>query len=295
MSEEVKYGEIKCQGILKSGKNAGNNCKNGAYYKCDNLYLCGIHSKKYTEPITLQKFSTTEKTLIANTKYSDMLESAKIVAEKNKINNITGKVTLVRMSGRFSKVEPMEGWLDIYPNFKSTYQGIGLILPGLSPMSLGPIKHGQPGIPESKTLENFHQFSKYYSKLETMEEFKKSQIAGFNDLIPHRHKFKGQIPDYFVWIDKDGEEYYLGYLESRQFYCNFYEKLVEESKDFLKLKNLLKDGYNLRICGPDAYNLYDDILESYKDISVPRGHEFCLYTMLTCKEYPWIEMKTFDF
>ena len=58
---------------------------------------------------------------------------------------------------------------------------------------------------------------------------------------------------------------------------------------------MVNNGYNLRICGPDAYDVKGDVMESYKDTSVPRGHEFILYTMLKQEEYPWLVMCTFDF
>ena len=88
------------------------------------------------------------------------------------------------------------------------------------------------------------------------------------------------IPDYFVWIDKQGKEHRLGYIESRQFYCNFYERLVINSPEFLHLKNLVSDGYSLQICGPDAYPMDDSAVTENKSrdfgdykISSINGHE----------------------
>lgn len=272
-------------------------CKNGAYFKVDERYLCGVHSRNLKRE-KLPKATLDEKTETKDLSYQKMLTSAKTFAEINKKNN--GKVILQRLKGRFSKLEPLEGYLDVYPNGMATYQGIGLVLPKLSPMIIGPINHGQIDLPPAKNLENFHQFSKFYSKLESKEEFKISQIKGFNDPIPHRRKFSSSSvrPDYFVWIDnKEGKEVHLDYFTSRQFYCNFYQRGIQKSKELKQLIDLLNDGYNLRICGPDAHPLKGGSFESYLDTSVPRGHEFCLYEILTNTkgDYPWLKFKTFDF
>lgn len=291
-----KYGEIKCESILKSGKKAGLRCTNGAYFSTENGYLCGMHSKNM-ERKELEKMSGEEKQDSKNKELNKMWESATNVAEINLKNGKAGSVKLLRLGGRFSKVTPEDGVLDVYPNYMSTYQGIGMVCSELSPMSIGPIKHGQKDLPEAKNLENFYQYSKFYSKLENKEKFKELQIAGFNDVTPHRRKYnKTDIPDYFVWCDNTGE-HHLTYLEARQFYCNYYQRGIENNIQFLYLKDLMSKGYNLRICGPDAYDLKSTSLESYTDTTVPRGHEFCIYEMLTNSkgDYPWIIMKTFDF
>lgn len=61
---------------------------------------------------------------------------------------------------------------------------------------------------------------------------------------------------------------------------------------------MIEDGYNLRICGYDAYDPHHYNMEDcYCDISRPFGHELVLYTMLTEPEekWPWRKYKTFDF
>jgi hypothetical protein len=39
----------------------------------------------------------------------------------------------------------------------------------------------------------------------------------------------------------------LTYIESRQFYCNFYERFALKDENFRKLKQMLKDGMNLQV------------------------------------------------
>ena len=69
---------------------------------------------------------------------------------------------------------------------------------------------------------------------------------------------------------------------------------IEYKHGEIKCQGILKSGGN---CKNGAYDLKGDIMESYQDVSIPRGHEFILYTMLTHKkeDYPWIQMTTFDF
>lgn len=132
--------------------------------------------------------------------------------------------------------------------------------------------------------------------------FYENQKKFFLDAEPHRHKFKGSeknknIPKFFVWIDKDRVEHHLTYIQSRQFYCNFYERNALESKDFVKLKKMVDDGYNLQIVGYDAFPRDGTPTEMYNDSSKPMGHERVLFTMLTTPEieWPWRKCKTFDF
>ena len=63
-----------------------------------------------------------------------------------------------------------------------------------------------------------------------------------------------------------------------------------------------KKGYNLQICGFDAYHVKNatpkTLLKCYEDISRPFGHELVLFTMLCIKneeDYPWRIYKTLDF
>lgn len=203
-----------------------------------------------------------------------------------------------------NKVQRRDGWVNVYPNFKAAWQGVGLVCPSLSPMSLGPINHGQPGLPLSLNLENFHQGSKMFPQ-ETKESFEDMRQMMYLDAIPRRHKFgrkgtvneSGQttnIPKYFVWLGRDGKEHHLDYITSRQFYCNFYERLTSNNKDFLYLKQLIDEGYNLQICGPDAHNMVDPEV-AYLDSSSPFGHERVLVTLLAGLEKPWLKYKTFEF
>jgi hypothetical protein len=169
-------------------------------------------------------------------------------------------------------------------------------------MTIGPIDHGQPGLPKAKNLENFWQSNKVTvkeadKKGNPTELFHENQLRLYRDAEPHRHKYKGEKVLYSRWIQKDGTELRLNYVESRQIYGHFYELGIKKSPDFKYLKELLKEGYNLAIYGYDAYDIAEDFETSYLDPSEPFGHERCLAAMLLLKpkDYPWRRHQTIDF
>ena len=289
-----KYGEIKCQAIYKSGEKKGKQCTNGAYYSSQEQYYCGTHSKKDNR-VKLEKVSKNQ----ANNLKEKQREKMFIDAKNHRSSK--GQVTLNLFRSMYRKPDIVTGWINVYPNYKTGWQGIGLVLPELSPMSLGPIHHNQKGLPPALLLENFHQGSKRF-KNESEKEFEENRYKYFTDTEPHRHKYKGDdeggnpnSPLYFVWNDHK-----LDYIQSRQFYCNYYERLASKTEGFKLLKTLYNEGYHLKICGPDAYNIErdEDIESEYLNPRYPFGHERVLYTMLTMDDvnnYPWRKHKTFDF
>jgi hypothetical protein len=201
-------------------------------------------------------------------------------------------------------------------------------------MRLGIVDHGQPNLPKAVTIEGFHQGSKLFQEEVISDEkgnmcpgplFYSNRLNWYLSTDPGRYKYYGSngkknIPICFIWVTPDGKEQYLDYITSRQFYCNFYSRLAPQQQDYVYLKSLIDNGYNLQICGYDAYHIDDYRYEmdsfgistaifpeniydpkntelAYLNPSHPFGHERVLYTMLTRKEkdFPWIKYKTFDF
>ncbi len=293
MSEtEVYYGTIPCQGT--TGK--GTECTNKAYFKVKDEHLCGVHSKKCTNRVELPKNPQRGK------QKEEKLEEENVEIERYRQKNVKkglrGKVTCVKMR-MMSEVEYLPGYLRVFPNFKHENRKDGFGCKSLSPMSLGPIEHGQPGLPDSLNLENFHQGDKKF-EFETMKEFKKKRKEMYLDLVPHRHKYdrallKKQndninVPECSIFRDEEGEDKCYTYIQSRYFYCHFYELLAKQTKCYTELREMLQDGYNLAIFGYDAYPPSDDIYSDYKDPARPFGHELVLYCLLNIEEpseYPW--------
>lgn len=294
------------QEICKAKKANGDACLNGAYYRIDDMLLCGVHSggKKKEKRVELPRHPD-EKEMKETERAQHSLECDQ-VASKNKEEGKKGCVTLYKM--KMMKNPGFEkGVVNIFPNFKHANRNDGLGFPSLSPKSIGPVHHNQPGLPVALNLENFHQGNKVFpsevdEKGEVKEEFFKVQREMYEDSVPHRHKEAARgknVPLYSLWKDKHGMTHQISYFVSRQFYCVYYERATLDNPDFLKLKKMVEDGYSLRICGYDAYEVDKNrkIEDCYCDISRPFGHELVLYAMLTESEenWPWRKYKTFDF
>ena len=309
MSIEQKipfYGEIVCQHSLKP-------CKNNAYYSLKKqnkvLYVCGVHSRSCKdERKELEKDpDRKEKLQLA---YDDRNKEIKKVARINKNKNRKGNIILQKMR-MMRTPNYIQGYMNIFPNYLHGKRKDGLGLPELSPKYIGPIEHGQPNLPIALNLENFHQFNKCFEsevdkKGNPLPIFFKTQREGYLDEIPHRHKqtATGNAPLFSIWVTSNGEKKKMTYIESRQFYCTFYERAVKHEDSYIKLKDMVKSGYNICICGYDAYPLKVEngdieqiIEECYLDASKPFGHELVLYSMLMLKknQYPWRKYKTEDF
>ena len=293
--EKPHYGEITCQ---------HEKCNNKAYYFCKNKYVCGVHSRN-KEREQLEKFNKKEirknKEEKRNKEREEIEKFRLINVEENEMGQIIcSKLRMMKAP------EDIPGFIKVFPNFKHGNREDGLGMSSLSPMSLGPVNHGQPGLPPSYNIENFHQFSKTFQEEVDENEkptklFYDNRLRGYLDKVPHRHKYKGKeknknIPLYFIWVDKDGKEHYLDYVTSRQFYCNFYERLAKLEPDYEKLRGLREKGYNLQIIGYDGRDV-KDLTKAYLDKNYPFGHELVLMSMLLLKEedYPWRKYKSFDF
>lgn len=195
------------------------------------------------------------------------------------------------------------GYTNILPNFRARTSPTGIAMPALSPMLLGPVIHGQPNLPESQNLENFHQFNKVFplevdGQGNPLPVFFERQLAGYIDKKPHRHKFRSKVPLYSVIRHPSGELRKYGYLDSRYFYCLHYERLVREKSELVNLRSMLSDGVKLHIVGYDGYVIpwspsqdpAATLYKCYLDTSKPFGHELVLCSLLTIKnpsDYPW--------
>lgn len=218
------------------------------------------------------------------------LSIAKAV-EANKTSGKEGEIFCQKIKMR-QKVPLRHGCWMIFPNRKHGNRKDGYGCPSLSPMVMGPVEHGQPGVPVSLNIENYHQFNKCFdfevNKLTNKidQEFFDTRDHAYGDSVPHRHKVRNKIPLFSVHLDATAGIKRYAYVESRFFYCHWYEKIALQQPAFKLLKKQLESGYNLCICGYDAHDPKPDMYEVYCDASKPFGHEMVLYCLLK-KTYPW--------
>lgn len=293
---------------IYSGEGECCECEKRAYYKSGKLLYCGRHARTKGNCKELPKRDKDYRDHMLMIKLQDHSDS---VEQCKKTDGTPGLVTLQRLL-MMRNPQLSEGYVMIFPNNKhGKHRFAAFDCCELSPMRLGPVDHGQPGLPPAMNIENFHQGSKCF--IEEMDVntgeptalFNENRISYYRDVEPHRHKYFGSnpknrnIPKYFVWVTKDGKIHKLDYIESRQFYCNFYERLASRRPEYEKLRKMLTDGYSIQICGYDAHP-FDPISEAeaaYVDDTKPFGHERVLAVMLSNppERYPWHRHKTFDF
>ena len=325
LNTKMYSGEINCQGNYADGRK----CKElGRYSINDNrgvVYLCGIHSKKYKDRVTLPKNPKAAE-YRENLIKQRLIEAKNVALNKNNVdilalpNVITTKLKMLK---EYTLI-PEFGYLPIFPNRKHSHGfGYGVDCSDLSPMKLGPVKHNQLNLPEAKSIENYHQFnkafpceltkiqcncerSKEWKHFTVNKEFYKRRLDGYNDNEPHRHKFERNeikkdakngnvnIPSYSVHVDKNGVERHYTYVESRYFYCKQMELLARYTLHYGNLVNLLKQGFKIEIIGYDAYRTNgftsNDLYIHYCDSKRPFGHEMVILALLTISnenDFPW--------
>lgn len=313
----VYSNQIKCQALYSSGKKRGTRCTNGAYYKKDAKYLCGVHSRGGNRIVLPVDPNKDAKIKAANAaRKSRVLEVMVLNQQKNQ----QGYVACTKLRMR-KAVRHLDGYLSVFPNFKHDGRKDGYGASSLSPMSLGPVDHRQPETPIAANIENFFQGSKCYETEMTNgnpgPSFYINRNNMFEDPIPHRHKLvlsddthlpSGTVlkdvssPKFFVWRRQSGEYVKLNYIQSRQFYCTYYERLAVQTYKFKDLKYKLSRGININIVGYDSRDLLEvagttyaeKLLNCYLDKTKPFGHELVLASLLVLepKQYPWILCKT---
>jgi len=310
MATTTYYGEVGCPTILPSGKE----CKNKAYWlvTSEGRLSCGVHARDPETRAPLPKRSLAEKNKLASVKYARETIEIDTAAEDNLSEGRKGHVIVTKLR-MMAAPEDHSGYRKVFPNFKHGNRKDGLGMPELSPMSLGPVKHTQPDLPEALNIENLHQFNKVFpSEIDDdgnpTEEWYATRVRAYRDPIPHRHKPAAKsasgsknIPEYSIWVTPDGKEAKLSYFESRQVYCTYYERLAKKTKAYATLVKLREKGVNIQIVGYDGYDLgigSDDnhkmirskFIELYNDTKKPFGHELVLAALLLIenrKDYPW--------
>jgi len=294
MAATIYYGQIPCQAFTKKGE-----CSNKAYYLKNGKYMCGVHAK---EPRTTLPTCPNAAAL----KLATQTERQRKIEEAKCVNNALGRAgsVIVTKMHMMKSIHYKDGYVAIFPNYRHAKRTDGIGCVSLSPMSMHNIDTKQPGLPLASSLENAHQSGKVFpSEVDTHGEpksvFFNTQLVMYNSPTPMRHKPAANganAPLYSVWRDKSGVLKKFTYVQSRQFYCNWYERCAVASAEYKMLVDMIADGYNLQICGYDGYEVIN-VAEHYLDPSRPFGHELVLYTMLTqpIDQWPWRIHKTEEF
>lgn len=269
-------------------------CKWKAYYLQQGQPRCGRHSdrgirKGLPKNPELKEIKKEE----IDRMHRECVESM----EENRSIGIHGNVDCDL--GTNWKIPYRRGFHRVFPNHAAKQRvndPTCIAVPELSPMKLGPIDHGQPGLPPSQCLENFHQGNKVFL-FETdkdgriRQRFFDKQLEMYNDKEGHRHKFdRKDIPNDSVFVFPDGTIRHYQYVQSRYFYCHWYELLAKERLEFRALKKMVEEGCNLLIIGYDGRPIDGDLYDMYLNDEYPFGHELALCCLLKFddpKDYPW--------
>jgi len=268
--------------------------------------LCGTHSRKRPR-----------KKLTRNPN-AKRIRKAELDAHKAQVARAAaerggpGMVTCFKL--RMMRVPPLTpGVMNVFPNNRHQARADGFGCAALSPMRLGPVRHGQFGLGDALNIENYHQFNKCFPFEQedgtTLPIFYQKRDAAYADPVAHRHKYDpkqirkmsegyvtgGRVeatnaPMFSVHLDATGKERHYSYVQSRFFYCAWHERLAKKEPYFAKLLHDLERGTNLCLVGYDAYQPTGDLYEHYCDPGRPFGHELVLYTLLVVKDpnaYPW--------
>lgn len=293
MKGQVFSGESSC---------SRKDCNRKAYYHSAGHIFCGYHADRNKRRHLQRNPSWKEQRATVLRAHERTVEQ---VAAENRANGQRGRLTCSKMR-MMQNPELVPGWQLVFPNNRHGGRADGIGCPSLSPMRLGPVEHRQPGLPNALSIENYHQFNKHFPQFESLATFRELRVNAYHDPVPHRHKYDSarikaankqfvngvNVPACSIHIDADGQERRYSYLESRFFYCCWYERLAKREPAFDELVKKLDDGVNLRIVGYDAYEpcTRGDLYADYCDATRPFGHEMVLYTLLACnspQEYPW--------
>jgi hypothetical protein len=277
-------------------------CSNIAICKYQHTFLCCIHGRSISKKlgIPLKKISDEDSRRQVIKKHKEYCDEQALELRK------AGKAGCVTVCDKF-KAGICETYINIYPIIKDARVIDGLVLSSLSSINIGPIHHGQPGLPPCMILQNFHEANRVYQdeidgKGHPLPAFYERQIKMYSDTKQSEclssSVYKNCV--YYMWIDFTGKVERITEVMSRQFYCAFYQRSMIANSDFLRLKWMLMNGYNLRICGKEPFliPLNKTMDDCYLNPSKPFTYEMILYTMLTYKdidEYPWKKHKTFNF
>lgn len=308
----VFYGEVGCSAKYATGEKKGQRCRFRAHYKTDaDRFCCGVHSTDGRRSNLPRDPGAAAAGAAALTAHEEEVEAA---ARANRAGGRRGEVACAKLRMR-QAVPRLAEFKHVFPNNRHGSRTDGFGCATLSPMRLGPVVRVADQEFLAHSLENYWQGSKVFRS--ELDEYNKPTPEYYEardrmrmDKTPHRRKpvqkeYGGErnICQGWVWEDApDGVERRFQYVESRQFYCQHYERLAAPAGELAALRQMLAGGYNLLIIGYDGRDFgaapgataAEKLDHCYLDPSRPFGHELCLVAMLMLEpeQYPWRIHKT---
>lgn len=270
-----------------------SGCEKKAFFTLpeENQLLCNHHAKNRVGVIFLPKLS------VADTKRlkQKMLEEEESMIETARAANVESK-TPGDVIITSPSADIKHGFVGISLSSKKSSK---LDASALSPGSLGPVVIADRF--HSMNLHNFiiastlfdNEFDKQTRKPTHLYFGRKLQIEKTDGL------FKSEKNRNIVgYVDPENEDVVFNEIQFRVYLSLLYESLVKSKHEFLDIRNLVKTGYNVQLCGPGSRDIkLTDKTQSWAarmrqefvNTSKPFTCElilFCLISLET-EECPW--------
>jgi hypothetical protein len=145
------------------------------------------------------------------------------------------------------------GILNVFADDRTGKRSDGMIFPALSPARLGPVKHGQPDLPDAMTLEQLERGNRFHASPCSERETLHHRWCCYTR-SDHQDAYTdngNEPPLMSLWRDDRGD-HRMNHVEARQRFCAFYERLAGVTADFQWLRGLVNNGICVRICGHGA-------------------------------------------
>lgn len=217
-------------------------------------------------------------------------KSIKMSFEKNAAENIRGDVMLKNYHYKNHK-----GYMPVSTRYHFSSNAFNA--DQLHPTRLGPVYHPHPHLPPASSLHNYWYGNMVCECDEDQfgvvkQSFYDRQMYVYTSTVTQSTPVN---PIWWMWVTPDGLIKKYSIHHARQFFCMYYERLVRGSSQFAKLKTLLKNGLNLRICGDNICYKYKSIDDNY--LYGQFGCDMMLYSILALpqEELPWHKYKTEQF
>jgi hypothetical protein len=291
-------GQHKCQATFKSGKPCGAKASYAAAGANNDsneyTFFCGRHKPSEDDtsnpdaPFGVVQLKSKVHTIITHIQHE---ERAKHDATRRVLSPPVVALAVLPSNGMLPLLEHFQ---DVFPN--RCQRELGLSYPALHPNNLGPVDHGQPGLPMATTLTGLVLGNCWHRK-ESEDVFHSTQLELYQSHDPPvRKPISTGAQDEWLgcsWVYPDGTRGWMSALSARKVYCQLYCRLAQGTLEYQLLLSLLdNNNESLRIAGPGGHPMeVGDINKRFQDVDVPFTWEQVLFVMLVWRNdqamYPW--------